>query len=91
MVSHRPPFHRLQRVQKRRLRRPCDQAFALLRATASTASWTTWHTPSTSTTFTLNGLTFDAVNNRLLWAENSSPAGNTQIRASISVRNQLID
>jgi hypothetical protein len=51
---------------------------------ASAASWATWHTPSTSTTFTLNGLAFDTANNRLLWAENSSPAGNTHIRASVT-------
>jgi hypothetical protein len=82
MVSHRPPFHRLQRVQKRRGQRPCDHPFALLRATTTQASFTDWL--STSTTFTLNGLAFDTANNRLLWAENSSPAGNTQIRASVT-------
>jgi hypothetical protein len=38
MVSCRPPFHRLQRVQKRRLQRPCDHPFAPLRATGASLS-----------------------------------------------------
>jgi hypothetical protein len=48
--------------------------------TASAASWAAWYTAPAG--FKLNGLAFDAPNNRLLWADNSNAAGNTKIQAS---------
>jgi hypothetical protein len=47
---------------------------------ATAADWATWY--SAPAGFAVNGLTFDATGNRLLWADNSTPLGNTRIQAS---------
>ena len=48
--------------------------------TATAADWSAWY--SAPAGFAVNGLTFDAKGNRLLWADNSTPPGNTRIQAS---------
>ena len=47
---------------------------------ATAADWATWY--SAPAGFAVNGLTFDATGNRLLWADNSTTPGNTRIQAS---------
>jgi hypothetical protein len=47
---------------------------------ATAADWATWY--SAPAGFAVNGLTFDATGNRLLWADNSTVPGNTNIQAS---------
>ena len=47
---------------------------------ATAADWATWY--SAPAGFAVNGLTFDATGNRLLWADNSTPPVNTRIQAS---------
>ena len=47
---------------------------------ATAADWATWY--SAPAGFAVNGLTFDSTGNRLLWADNSTPPGNTRIQAS---------
>lgn len=55
-------------------------AAQLASGTATAADWSTWY--SAPAGFAVNGLTFDAKGKRLLWADNSTPPGDTRIQAS---------
>jgi hypothetical protein len=52
----------------------------LASGSATAASWSPWYTAPTG--FDVNGLTYDAPNSRLLWADNSATRGGTKIQAS---------
>lgn len=56
-------------------------ALQVASGSAVAADWATWYTPPAG--FKLNGLSYDSLSNRLLWADVSTPAtGNTKIQAS---------
>jgi hypothetical protein len=56
-------------------------ALQVASGTAVAADWATWYTPPAG--FKLNGLSYDPLTFRILWADVSTPApGNTKIQAS---------
>ena len=56
-------------------------AASVASGTSTATDWATWYTPPAG--FDMNGLTFDAAGNRLIWADNTTtPRGTSRFNAS---------